>query len=85
MRRAHEAGGYPPKLVRGGPRPCPDRARALAGDVAEGTPERSQTFPAGVEGNLGDGPIGVAEQRRGPLYAPREQVAMRRYAESFLE
>jgi hypothetical protein len=85
VRGAYEAGGYAAEFVRRGPRPCPDHARTLAGDVAEGTSERSQTFPARVEGNLGDGPIGVAEQRRSPLDAPREQVAMRRYAEGLLE
>jgi hypothetical protein len=53
--------------------------------VTEGTSERSQTFPARVEGNLGYGPIGIAEQRRSPLYTPGEQVAMRRYAEGLLE
>ena len=79
------AGGYKAELVRRGPRPCPDSARALAGDVAEGTSKRSQTFPARVEGDLGNGPIGVAEQRRSPLDAPREQVSMRRYAEGLLE
>ena len=85
MRGADAASGYAVELVRRGPRPCPDCARAFAGYVAEGTSERSQTFPARVEGNLGDGPIGVAEQRRSPLDAPREQVAMRRYAEGLFE
>src|ERR1700690_2992224 len=80
VRGTDEAGGNAPELPGCGPRPCPDRARALAGDVAEGASECSQTFPAGVEGYLGDGPIGVAEQCRGALYAPREQVTMRRYA-----
>src|SRR6202790_190089 len=85
VRRADEAGGYAAEFVRPGPCPGPDRARAFAGDVAEGTSERSQAFPARVEGNLSDGTIGVAEQRRRPLDAPREQVAMRRYAEGLLE
>jgi len=45
----------------------------------------SPDSPSRVEGNLGNGPIGVAEQRRSPLDAPREQVAMRRHAEGLLE
>ena len=69
------------ELVRRGPLARADRARALAGDVAEGAPERAEALPAGLEGDLGDGQVGVAEQRRRPLDAPREQVAMRRDAE----
>jgi hypothetical protein len=38
-----------------------------------------------VESDLGDGQVGVAEQRRGPLDAPSEQVAVRREAEGLLE
>ena len=37
------------------------------------------------EGDLGDGQVGVAQQRRRPLDAPREQVAVRRDAEGLLE
>jgi hypothetical protein len=72
-------------LVRGGPRPRADRARALAGDIAKDATERPQAPPAGVEGDLGDRQIAVAQQRRRPLDAPREQVAVRRDAEGLLE
>jgi hypothetical protein len=34
-----------------------------------------------VEGDLGDGQVGVAEQRRRPLDASCEQITVRRYAE----
>lgn len=80
-----QAGGHAVRLVCRRLRAGADRARALAGDVAKDAPERAQALPAGVEGDLGDGPIGVAQQRRRPLDAPRQQVAVRRDAESLLE
>jgi hypothetical protein len=85
VRGAEEAGGHGTKLARRGPRAYADRARVLAGDDAEDAPERAQARPAGVEGDLGDGQIGVAEQRRRPFDAPREQVAVWRNAEGLLE
>jgi hypothetical protein len=85
VRGADKAGGYTAELVLRASRPGPYRAGAFAGDVAKGTSERSQTFPARGKGDLGDEPIGITEQRRSPLDAPREQVAMRRYSEGLLE
>ena len=85
MRGADDAGGHAAELVRRGLLARPERARALAGDVAEGAPERAEALPARLEGDLGDGQVGVAEQRRRPLDAPREQVAVRRDAEGLLE
>ena len=46
------------------------RARALAGDVAEDAAERAEAVPAGVEGDLDDRQVGVAEQGGGPLDPP---------------
>src|SRR5690554_4335502 len=53
----------------------------LAGDIAEHAAERAQAVPAGLEGNIGDRCIGVAQQRLGPFDPARQQVAMRRHAE----
>jgi hypothetical protein len=82
---AEVAGRRPLELVRGGLLAGPQLAGALAGDVPEDAPERAQTVPAGLEGDLGDGKIGVAQQRRGPLEPAGEQVAVRRQAEGLLE
>ena len=82
---AENACGHAAELVRRGPLARPDRARALAGDVAEGAPERAQALPACVKGDLGDGQVGLAEQRLGPLDAPRQEVPVRRDAEGLLE
>jgi hypothetical protein len=85
VRGAEDTGGHAAELVRRGPPARPDRARALAGDVAEGAPERAQARPARAEGDLGDRQVSVAEQRRRPLDAPREQVPVRGDAEGLLE
>jgi len=60
-------------------------ARALAGDVAENAPEGAETVPAGLECDLDNRRVRVAEQRLGPLDATRQQVAMRRNAEGLFE
>src|SRR3954452_9052008 len=73
------------ELGRRGPRAGPDGAGALPGDVAEGPAERAQALPPGPEGDLGDGELGVAEQRRRPLDAPGEQISVRRNPERLLE
>ena len=63
----------------------PELARALAGDVAEGAPERAQALQPVWNAISVIGQVGVAQQRRRPLDAPREQVAVRRHAEGLLE
>jgi hypothetical protein len=85
VRRADHAGRHTAELVCHGPPARPHGARALAGDVAEGAPERAQALPARLEGDLGDRQVGVAQQCGRPLDAPREQVAVRRHAEGLLE
>ena len=85
MRCAQNAGGHAPEPLRPGPFARPDHARTLAGNIAERAPERTQAAPARVEGDLGDGQVGVAEQRRRPLDASCEQITVRRYAEGLLE
>src|SRR6185503_7374734 len=71
---AEDAVGHAAGVVRPGPFALPDRPRALAGDVAEGTAERAQAAPARLEGDVGDGQVALAEQRLGALDPPREQV-----------
>jgi hypothetical protein len=85
VRGAEVAAGHAVEFMRGGFRARPDRARTLAGDVAEDAPECAQALPARLESDLGDGQVGIAQQRRRPLNAPREQVAVRRHAEGLLE
>ena len=85
MGGADEAGRHPLERVRRGLLARAQFARALAGDVAERAPERAQAFPAGLERDVGDGQVGVAQQRLGALDAARQQIAVRRHAEGFLE
>ena len=85
MRCAEDARGYAAEFARRSPCTHPDRARLLASDVAENAPERAQASPACLEGDLGDGQVTVAQQRRGPLDAPCEQVPVRRDAEGLFE
>ena len=73
------------ELARRFPLARSNRTRALAGNVAERAPERTQAFPARVEGDLGDRQIGVAEQRHRALDAPGEQVPVWRNAKGLLE
>ena len=63
----------------------PNSTGVLTDDVTECAPERAQAVPARLERDLGDGQIRIAEQRSGPLDAPREQVPVRRDAEGLLE
>jgi hypothetical protein len=85
MGRAEEARGNAAEPSRGGPLARSDRAGILTGDVPERPPERAEARPSGLEGDLGDGEVGVAEQRLCPFDAPREQVPMRWNAEGLLE
>ena len=85
MRGPQHAGGHRPEFVRRGLFACPDCARTLARNVAEGAPERTQASPTRLEGDLGDGEIGLAKQRRRPFDPSREQVPVWRDAEGLLE
>jgi chitosanase len=85
VRGIQDAHGNAPGIVHGGPRPLSDRARILAGDVAERAPERAEALPSGPERDVGDRAIGITEQRGGALDAPREQIAVRRHTEGLLE
>jgi hypothetical protein len=83
--RAHVAGGNAGELVRGSPGTGPQRAGRLAGDVAEGAAEGPEAFPTGLEGDLGDRKIRVAEERGGPLDPAAEEVAVWRHPEGVPE
>jgi len=63
----------------------PDLAWAQPGDVSERAAEGTQALPTGGEGDLGDRPLGVAQQRGRPLDPPRQLVAVRRDAERLFE
>ena len=78
MRGAEIAARHVLERVRCGLLARPELARAFAGDVAEGARERAEAGPARLERDLGNGQLGVAEQRRGALDAAREQIAVRR-------
>ena len=85
MRGAENAVRYAADPVGRGACALPDRARVLAVDIAEDAPEGAEAMPTRLEGDLGDREVAVAQQRRGSLDTPREQVAVRWDAESFLE
>ena len=55
--------------------------RGLAGNVAKDAAERTQARPAGLEGDVGDGQVGVAQQRGRLFDPPRQEVAVRGKAE----
>ena len=79
MRGTDEAGGHAARAHARPPARAPGSLPGSRRDAcAEGASKRSQALPARIEGNLGDGTIGIAEQRSSALNAAREQVAMRR-------
>jgi hypothetical protein len=84
-RGAENAGRHAAKLAGARAVRRPAGARAAAGNVAEGAPKRTQTSPAGVEGDLGYRELRVAQQRRRPFDASRQQVPMWREAKRLLE
>ena len=85
MRGTEETGRYEADLMPRGAGLLADGTRACAGDVAEDTPKRTETSPAGPEGNIGDGQLRIAQQGGRAFDAPREQVAMRRNAKGLFE
>ena len=85
MRSADEAMRHGLQLVSGTALPRTKFARALAGDIAKGATEGAEAGPAGVQRDLRDRQVRVAEQSAGLLDSPGEQVSMRRHAERFLE
>lgn len=85
MRRAENAGRHPIEAACGAARAGAQRAGTLAGDVAKDPPEGAEAPPARTEGDFGDRQIGVAQQRRRPLDAAREQIAVRWDAEGLAE
>jgi len=85
VRGGQKARRHHPALLRRGACALADGSRTGAGDVVKDASEGSQTFPAGLECDVGDGQISVAQQGHGALDAPREQIAMRWHAESLPE
>jgi hypothetical protein len=63
----------------------PELAWAFAGDVAEDATECPEAVPAGLEGDLGNGMVGVAQQRLRALDPARQQVAVWRQAKGRFE
>jgi hypothetical protein len=80
-----EAFGHARARLGSIPLPGADLAGARADDVAKDSAEGAETPPAGLECDVGDGQIAVAQQRRGTLDPAREQIAVRRHAERVLE
>ena len=66
MRGADEAMRNPLELMPGSLLARTKLARTLAGDVPENAPEGAETVPAGLECDLDDWRVRVAEQRLGP-------------------
>src|SRR6185503_19427235 len=60
-------------------------AGAAAGDVTKNAAEGAEAFPAGLEGDVRDGYVGVPKQSLRSFDPTREQVTMRRDAECLLE
>jgi hypothetical protein len=59
--------------------------RALASDVPEYAPEGAEAVPSGLQRNLDNGHFSVPKQSFGALDTTRQQIAVRRYTERFLE
>ena len=85
LRSADEAGRHALQFVQRRLLARTQVARVHAENVAERTPERPQALPAGLESDVGDRQVRVAQQRRGPLDPAREQIPVRRQAERLLE
>jgi len=85
LRGAQETGRHAVELLPRAAGAFADGTRARAGDVVEDTPESAETFPAGLEGDVRDGQVRLAQQGHGAFDASREQVAMRRNAKGQLE
>jgi hypothetical protein len=85
IRSAQDTGGHAAELVP----PCARRgahySRRHAGDIAEGAAEATQASPARYERNLGNRQSGIAQECRGPLYAPGQEVSVGGNAEDALE
>src|SRR3954471_20225839 len=62
-------------------RPPAIGARRLADDVAERAAERAETGEADVEADLGDAPVGLAQEEHRALDPAALEVAVRRLAE----
>jgi len=85
MRGADNASRHARERVRQRPLVRSNHAGALTDDVAECASERAETLPSGLKSDIGDRKVGIAEQRRRPLDAPAQEVAMWRGAERFFE
>ena len=85
MRGADDATRHTAEPVASGSRARTHRARALTGDVTKSAAESAEALPTRLERDIRDRLVSVAQQRRGPLDAPREQVSVRRYTEGLLE
>jgi hypothetical protein len=82
---AHDALGNLLSRMRSRPIALAELTRTAAGDVAENAAEGAETGPAGLERDLCNRQVGVAQQRRGALDAAGKQVAMWGQAERLLE
>ena len=85
MRRADEAVRYPPKIIGRGLFSPTKRAWTFASDILEGPTERSKAVPPRLEGNFGDGHVGIAKERFCPLYSACQKIAVRREPEGMFE
>lgn len=85
MRSGDEAVRHTVQHLRLRPHPGAKVGRASAGDVPENATKGAEAVPAGHERNLGDGHVGVAEQRGRAFDPQREEVAMRRRSERRFE
>ena len=63
MGRADDAMRYATELLRFAAHAPPVGARAFAGHIPEGAPQSAQALPACLEGDFGNGQVGVAPQR----------------------
>src|SRR5690349_21367029 len=83
--RGQNANRHAAEIARRSPRTLPDGARILAGDVAKRAAESAEAVPPRCERDVGDWPVGIAQQRGRALDTPREQIAVRREPERLLE
>lgn len=85
MRGADIAMGHALKIVLGCSLAHAELGGTFAGDILKSPAECAQAVPAGLECDVDDRQIGVAQQCFCPLDPPRQQVAMWRQAKGFLE
>lgn len=81
MGGADEAMGNLFEIGGGKPHLSPHFARVLPGYIAEDAAKCADAVPAGLQGDVDDWKVGVAQKRNGALHPAGQQISVRGYTE----